>query len=561
MTNDLPIILQNFFENSFDAMLLADSNGNIIRANKSFFEMTGYDNAQILNNKITFSISERHNKDLFLLSWENLKSDECSEQEIWHRRKNGEDFLCSQKVSIIRDSNGELLYYTVIFSDIFRLKKSENQFWYLAHYDNLTGLVNRRFLEQRLAEEISASHRSDLTGGLLFFDLDNFKKINDSLGHKTGDDVLIAVAKLIQVHLRKEDVFCRLGGDEFVILLHGLSQDIETAIKMIGTIIKKIISTLREPLLINGHNLYVTASFGVTIFPLFADNAENALKQADIAMYSAKSKGKNTYSFYHPVMQKEADLRLTFETDLRNSISKNHLYLVYQPQYNHNKDVLGYEVLVRWNHPEKGFISPAEFIPMAEESGLIIELGKKIMHDACVQLMKWQTEGKEIPKISINVSPLQFHHENFIIMVTDIFTATGVNPNKITLEITENMIIHDIKGITEKMHQLKKLGVSFSIDDFGTGYSSLAYLKQMPIDELKIDQSFIKDMLSKNSDATIVNTIINMAQQLSLNLIAEGVEEKEQIYFLFKNGCDGFQGYCLNKPLEHHQVGTKCNIQ
>lgn len=549
-----PLIYQHFFEDSLDAMIIGNAQGKIVKANTAFFYSTGYQLEETLNNKITFSISTRHNADLFFIAWAELQNNQHWEGEIWNKRANGKDFLCLQKVSVVRDESNRLLYFMITINDIFKLKKSEKQFWYLAHYDTLTGLVNRRFLEQRLTEEISAAYRSKSFGALLFFDLDNFKKINDSLGHKMGDQVLVEISKMIQVHLRKEDVFCRLGGDEFVILFYRLSNQLEVAAKIVGSIIQKIINTIREPLLIDDYSFFITASFGVTFFPLFADSAENALKQADIAMYSAKNKGKNTYSFYHPIMQKEADKRLTFETELRNSIRLNHLYLVYQPQYNYTKEILGYEVLVRWNHPEKGFIPPSDFIPMAEESGLIVELGKKILLDACTQLVNWTREGKNIPKLSINVSPLQFHHDGFVEMMIDILTLTGADPKKITLEITENVIVHDVNSVTNKMYQLKKLGISFSIDDFGTGYSSLAYLRQMPIDELKIDRSFIKDMLNRSSDATIVSTIIGMAQQLNLNLIAEGVEETEQICFLFKNGCDGFQGFCLSFPLEHHEV-------
>jgi diguanylate cyclase (GGDEF)-like protein/PAS domain S-box-containing protein len=249
MTTDNAIIYQSFFENSFDAMLISDSEGKIIKANNAFFDSTNYCPQQIIDKNITFSISTRHNVELFLLSWQNLKNNECWEGEIWYQKQNDEEFLCSQKVTVIRNENDELQYYNIVFKKVSRSKKSEHQFWYLAHYDSLTGLVNRRFLEQRLDEEISAANRSNFTGGLLFFDLDNFKKINDSLGHKMGDQVLINIAKLIQIHLRKEDVFCRLGGDEFVILFNSLSQDIEIAIKMIGKIIQKILNTLREPLI------------------------------------------------------------------------------------------------------------------------------------------------------------------------------------------------------------------------------------------------------------------------------------------------------------------------
>lgn len=550
-------IYQHCFEYALDAMMLCNLEGYIVEINNAFSTLAGHQKKTLLGQHLKAFISVRHNVNLLLSSWSELGKEDFWEEKIAVKMNNSE-IVCNQ---IVKKIDFYETYYLITFREIPKPEKLEDQFWYLAHYDNLTGLANRRFLEQRLTEEISSSQRSSLFGALLFFDLDNFKKINDSLGHKIGDQVLIEMSHLIKKDLRTEDVFCRLGGDEFVILLYNLSDNLESAVRIIGSIIKKIIDVMRNPLHIEGYSFYVTASFGVTFFPVFAGTAENALKQADIAMYSAKHKGKNTYSFYHPVMQDQADRRLNFETDLRNSMRDNHLHLVYQPQYNHKKEILGYEALVRWNHPTKGIISPIDFIPMAEETGLIIELGKKIMLDACTQLVKWQKEGKHIPKISINVSPHQFHHDDFVEMVSNIFVVTGVNPKKITLEITENVIIRDMNSVAIKMYQLKKIGVSFAIDDFGTGYSSLAYLKKMPIDQLKIDRSFVKEMLTKNTDASIVNTIISIAQQLGLDLIAEGVEYNAQIEHLSEHGCNGFQGYCLSEPLKYNEVGSKCNIQ
>ena len=418
-------------------------------------------------------------------------------------------------------------------------------------------MLNRRALEQRLEAEISAARRSGRDGILIFLDVDDFKKINDALGHKAGDRLLVELAKRLSQYLRKEDVFARLSGDEFVILLTDISSALDKTAQAAAGVIRNMLQILSEPFLIDGQSLQVSASFGVTFFHPFAATSEEALKQADTAMYQSKKHGKNTYTFYHPAMREAADLRLYFETELRQAILDDQIRLVYQPQYDQHLHLLGYEALVRWEHPEKGVIMPEDFISMAEDTGIIIEMGEKILSIACSQMASWLREGAIVPMLSINVSPSQFNHHNFVNMVLAVFKETAIDPSRITLEVTENLIISNVDNVISKMNVLKAKGVRFAIDDFGTGYSSLAYLKKMPIDQLKIDRSFIKDIVSNNSDAVIVDTILSMAEHLSMEIIAEGVENQAQKDHLIKSGCKGFQGYWFCPPLHSHEVSQQ----
>lgn len=545
---------RQLFETAPDGMMVTNTQMEIERINAAFSRMMGYQLADLAGSHPKLLVSERHNHTFFSCLREQLEISGYWQGEIWNKRKNGEVFPALLSASSIKNSAGQVTHYFAVFNDISSLKTAEQSLWKLAHYDALTGLLNRRALEQRLEEALSATRRSHRSGAVLFFDLDDFKKINDGLGHKAGDRLLIELAERLNCHLRKEDVFARLSGDEFVVLLTDLSGQLDEAAKATGGLIKNLLNTLREPFRIEGHCIYISASFGVTFFHPFANTVDEALKQADTAMYASKKQGKNTYTFYHPLMQQAANFRLQFETELREAIRTNQINLAYQPQYDQHQQLLGYEALVRWEHPQKGLIMPADFIAMAEETGIMIEMGEKIMHTACQQMAHWHRNGKDVPRLSINVSPSQFNHHQFVDMTLSAFKLTEVDPSKITLEITENLIVSNIDNIIEKMHRLKQWGVRFAIDDFGTGYSSLAYLKKMPIDELKIDRSFVRDILEDTNDAVIVNTILAMAEHLQLDIIAEGVENQAQMTHLVNSGCKGFQGYWFSKPLHYLDI-------
>jgi diguanylate cyclase (GGDEF)-like protein/PAS domain S-box-containing protein len=547
-------LYQHFFEFSSDGMVITDAENRIIHINQAFTQITGYSIDELYLQNPRLLASGRHDAVFFSCLWEQLLRQGNWLGAIWNKHKNGTIYPIWQSINILKDQDGEITYFISVFSNISALKTTENELWKLAHYDVLTGLLNRRALELRLAEEISAAKRSGRAGVLLFFDLDDFKKINDSHGHKVGDRLLVALAERLNTHIRHEDVFARLSGDEFVVLLTDLPAELATAAKAAAGLIKNMLQTFSEAFLLDGHAIHVSASFGVTFFHPFAETPDEALKQADTAMYLSKKQGKNTYTFYHPAMQEAANHRLYFEVELRNAIRNKQIYLAYQPQFDQDQQLLGYEALARWRHPDKGVILPSAFIALAEEIGIIVEIGEEIMSIACRQLAQWQLAGVDIPMLSINVSPSQFNHHNFVDMTLAILSSTLVDPAKITLEVTEGLIINNVDRVINKMQLLKQWGVRFAIDDFGTGYSSLAYLSKMPIDQLKIDRSFVQDIVSSNSDAVIVNTILSMASHLELEIIAEGVENQAQIDHLLKSGCKGFQGYWFSKPLTPEEI-------
>ncbi len=547
-------LYQQLFEFSSDGMMITDADNQIIHINQAFTQITGYSMNEVLLQNPRILASGRHDAVFFSCLWKQLLQHGSWLGVIWNKHKNSAIYPIWQSLNCVKNANDEITHFISVFSNISALKATENELWKLAHYDALTGLLNRRALELRLAEEISAAKRSGRSGVLLFFDLDDFKKINDTFGHKAGDRLLVAIAQRLNSHIRHEDVFARLSGDEFVVLLTDLPAELDEAAKAAAGLIKNLLQTFSETFLLDDHLILVSASFGLTFFHPFAETPDEALKQADTAMYVSKKQGKNTYTFYHPAMQEAVNHRLYFEVELRNAIRDKQIYLAYQPQYDENQQLLGYEALARWRHPAKGVIFPSAFIALAEELGIIVEIGEEIMLIACRQLAQWQLAGVDIPMLSINVSPSQFNHHNFVDMTLAILSSTLVDPAKITLEVTEGLIINNVEKVIDKMHHLKQWGVRFAIDDFGTGYSSLAYLRKMPIDQLKIDRSFVQDIASSTSDAVIVDTILSMASHLQLEIIAEGVENQAQIDHLLKSGCKGFQGYLFGQPLPPEEI-------
>ena len=422
--------------------------------------------------------------------------------------------------------------------------KSEEQIKQLAFYDPLTGLANRRLLREAIQHELYVAKRHKNFGTLLYLDLDNFKTLNDSLGHAIGDELLIQLAKRLSTAIRKDDIVSRLGGDEFVVLLSSDYPSRHQAMEQALSVAQKIQSTINETYKLHGYEHVVTASMGITIYPENNDSAEDVLKQADAAMYRAKASGRNSICFYNPDMQIEADNRLLLEKELRSAISNNEFEMYYQPLVDFDGEVMGAEALIRWMHPTRGVISPAEFIPIVEETGLILELGNWILYTACKFCI-----ANNLRRIAVNISPMQFRQVDFIENTTQILKKTGVNPEYLMFELTEGIVIEHIEDTINKMNSLKKMGIRISIDDFGTGYSSLAYLKQLPIDQLKINNDFVRDINTDPNDAIIVDTIISMARHLGLDVVAEGVETENQLEFLVAKGCHIFQGYYYSVPL------------
>ena len=430
-----------------------------------------------------------------------------------------------------------------VLNDAERLK-SEERIRRMAFYDSLMELANRRLLQETIQHELEVARRHKMYGSLLYLDLDNFKTLNDSLGHHIGDELLVQLSRRLRATLRKEDVAARLGGDEFVVLIIGENTSKHGAVEQAVTVAKKIRATIGEPYRLHGYEHIISSSIGITLYPENDDTAADVLKQADTAMYRAKEDGRNTVCFYNPEMQEEADSRLLMEKELRTAIAGGQFALYFQPQVDCHGELVGAEALIRWMHPAKGLVLPKEFIPIAEETGLILELGAWILKEACEC-----SKDCSIGHVAVNISPLQFRQPDFVDIVTAILAETQADPENLMIELTEGIVIENIDSTVSKMNALKAMGIRISIDDFGTGYSSLAYLKQLPLDQLKINDEFVRDISTDSSDAVIVDTIISMARHLGLDVVAEGVETREQLDFLNEKGCHILQGHYFSLPL------------
>ncbi len=544
---------RTLFESTFEALIVFDIDQfKIIDANTNTLKLFGIDGKNLGElDPMTFSPVLQQDGRPSLLAAQEYMAAVIEKGQIsfeWiHLNAEGKAILCEVNMALL-PSLGERLAIIGI-RDITEQKKSEQEIYQLAFYDPLTGLANRRLLLNQLKTEITIARRNDSTGAIIFMDLDRFKILNDSLGHHVGDELLKQVAKRVQSVLREEDLAARLGGDEFVVLIRPHAISFEQMQKAVKKISEKIRNALTQPYLIHDYEYHCSSSLGISLFPGEGVGANEILQQADKAMYKAKELGRNTVCFYHASMQRQADEKLFLEKELRRAIRHQHFDLYYQPQLDQYGDVHSAETLIRWLHPEKGLISPADFIPLAEETSLIIEIGQWVLNEACKQLKQWHEQGVVLDHVAINVSARQFGQVDFVSTVRQAIEESQIEPSNLFIELTENVLLRDIKETVDKMHALKEIGVKISIDDFGTGYSSLAYLKKLPLDQLKIDQSFVRDILVDPSDAVIVEMIINMAQNLELEIVAEGVENQAQKDFLLARGCLVFQGYYFSKPL------------
>ncbi len=441
--------------------------------------------------------------------------------------------------------------YTLMCTDVTEQRKVAEIIQRQATFDSLTDLPNRRLFKDRLEKALATGKRHKHLGALMFMDLDNFKNINDSLGHSVGDALLQEVAKRLQSSLRAEDTVARLGGDEFVALLPEISGDPDELIDSVQKIADKMRQALSMPYEIASHTLHVTSSMGISVFPIAEEGPDDIMRQADTAMYRAKEAGRNTLKFFLPSMQKAAEEKLKVLGDLRKGIEQSEFQAYFQPQFDGGRALVGAEMLVRWQHPERGLMFPDEFIPVAEESGLILKLGDYVLAAALESMRSWLSAGMVAPsfRISVNISPLQFKQGNFVRSIETRVANAGLEPGSLTLEVTEGMLLDDMGSAVEKILALKTAGVRFSIDDFGTGYSSLAYLKNLPVDEIKIDRSFVSGALRNDRDAALLETIVILASRLNLDTIVEGVETKEMYEYLKGLGCNAYQGYLFSKPL------------
>jgi diguanylate cyclase (GGDEF)-like protein len=487
--------------------------------------------------------------------WETIVQTGAWQGEIWDRRKNGEVYPKWLTISAVKNGEGEVTHYVGSHFDITERKRAEEQIQHLAFYDHLTRLPNRRLLLDRLQQALVFSGRSNRKGALLFIDLDNFKILNDTLGHDTGDLLLQEVAQRLASCVREGDTVSRLGGDEFVILLENLSNDAMEAASQAEIIGEKILNTLNQKYYLGTHEHHNTPSIGITLFDEQQQSSDTLFKQADLAMYQSKKAGRNTLRFFDQKMQESINDRSSLESELRKAIDKHQLQLYYQIQVDSSKHPIGSEALIRWNHPTRGIVSPLQFIPLAEESGLILPIGEWVLETACQQLVKWSNHKEtEHLVVAVNVSAHQVQQSDFSDRVLKIINRTGANPQRLKLELTESLLLNDIESIIAKMTALKHHGVGFSLDDFGTGYSSLSYLSRLPLDQLKIDRSFVMNLDSNDDSVAICAAIISMAHNLKLKVVAEGVESETQSYILGSgHRCDYFQGYLFGKPLPIEQ--------
>ncbi|MBU2570822.1 MAG: EAL domain-containing protein [Gammaproteobacteria bacterium] len=541
---------------SLQGIMITDPDATILRVNQAFTTVTGYPAEEVIGKNPNILHSDRHDQSFYEGLWRQLQIDGRFEGEIWDRRKDGSIFPIWQCITAVKNNRGETTHYVAVFTDLSEKKKFEEYISQLAFYDPLTDLPNRRLLLERIEQVLIQAKRKNTYAAILYMDLDRFKVLNDSMGHQTGDELLVQVAKRLKQSIRQEDTPTRLGGDEFVILVHTDTNRLDEATQKILNLAEKIMRKLNEPYLIKGNEHYFSSSMGVTLFSGQCQlAATHLLQQADTAMYRSKEKGRNTISFFDQSMQEAADKRLQIENALRMAIEQQQFTLYFQPQVDRTGRIISAEALIRWNHPNKGLIAPNEFIPIAEETGMIQQIGAWVIEAACRQIKQWQQAGRGYAYVSINVSSQQFRQKDFVTNVRRAIVQADIESSQLMIEITESVLMQDINDTIEKMQALMELGIAISIDDFGTGYSSLAYLTQFPLSQLKIDQRFVKNIDVDKNSAVIVETIIAMAGNLGLKVIAEGVETERQLMFLVDKGCVGFQGYFFGKPVPVDQFG------
>ena len=541
---------------SHDAVVITDVNGTIERVNQAYTDITGYSSEDVLGMNSRVLSSGRHDKDFFVAMFASLAEKGKWEGEIWNRRKSGESYPERMIITAVYDGS-KITHYVGIFSDISDKKANEEEIQKLAFYDPLTGLPNRRLLLDRLEQAVMSAKRHNNFGALIYMDLDRFKSLNDTLGHHVGDELLIQVAQRIEGIIRTEDTACRLGGDEFVVLISRAETVLNDVIEQAAFIAEKIRDKINQPFELSGGKQNFTTSIGVSVFPDLVALPEEILEQADTAMYRSKKMGRNRVSFFSVQMQDEHNRKSSLERMLHVALDKQQFVVYYQGQTNLDGNVLSAEALLRWIHPEQGMVSPAEFIPVAEDSHLIVDIGSWVLNEVCRQIKAWQQAGIYLEHVAVNISPRQFRQDDFVQQVESAIASSGIEAKYLMIEITEGIVIEDIQATIDTMLQIQAMGIAISIDDFGTGYSSLAYLKKLPLRQLKIDQSFVQDINVDTSDEVIVEAIIALAHKLDLEVIAEGVETKDQLKFLHEKGCEKYQGYYFCRPAPAEELAIK----
>ncbi len=537
-------LLASVFESTVEGIVITDLEGIIEEVNPGFTAITGYSAPEAIGKNPSILKSNHHDAEFYREMWKAITQTGHWSGEIWNRRKNGESYPERLSINAVTDYKGDISHYISVFYDISDVKRGEEQLQHQAYHDALTGLPNRLLYTDRLATSISRARRHDIQVAVLVLDLDNFKNINDSLGHNIGDQFLQEVAKLLSNTLREEDTVARIGGDEFAILL--LSQECQWDACEVS---KRIMNIFANPVHVDKHELFASFSIGISISPTDGTDAETLMKNSELAMYRAKAQGKNTYHLYTESMNQHVNRRLELENNLRRALEREEFEVYYQPKVDiAHGAIVGCEALIRWNR-DGDLISPAEFIPLAEETGLIVEIGQWVLRSACQDAQVWRNQGYPL-RVAVNLSPRQFHQKQLIPMILSVLEETGFPPAFLELEITEGIVMDDVQEAIQTLNTLREKGIHFAIDDFGTGYSSLQYLSQLPLDTLKIDRAFIKDLPGNKEDSAITLATLSMAHSLGLSVVAEGVETQQQLDLLRQASCEQYQGYFFSRPLE-----------
>ena len=531
------------------AFLRIDPKGMILDVNDPFTSISGYQREELLGRSIFSLSSEENPENLNRKIIRALFKEGHWEGEVFGKRKNEDAFPAWLSVKAGKKRGNTVLSYSAVVIDFTSIKENQKHLEKMAHYDVLTNLPNRSLMYDRLNHTVSLAKRHNYHVAVLLLDLDRFKEVNDSLGHHVGDLLLVEVAERLLETVRESDTVARMGGDEFLVLLPEVGSSNNAA-----AIAQKFIDYLVKPFFLEEHEIYISASIGITIFPIDGDDPDVLIKHADTAMYHAKAQGKNNYKFFTEDINKSTVERFTLETRFRRALDKLEFHLNYQPKVDiETRKMIGMEALLRWYHPDQGSVMPSLFIPLAEETGLVFQLGEWALRESCRQNKDWQDQGLRPVRVSVNISPRQFKKSDFMDIIQEVLEDTGLDPQYLMLEITESTVIDNVEDTILMLRELRKMGVGVSIDDFGTGYSSLNYLNRFAIDELKIDRSFITD-ISKDEDQKVVNAIISLAKNLNFKIVAEGVETKEQLEFLENTECNEIQGYYFSKPMSSEEM-------
>jgi len=542
--------LKAIFDQVGTAIMLADAAQCILQVNAAFCRLTGYRAEEVIGKSPKLLASGRQGPSFYAKMWQTLRESDTWEGEIWNRRKCGEIYPEWLIINVLRDAFGQLTGYVATFSDISKLKHAESEIQHLAFYDPLTALPNRRLLLDRLQQARVSGKRKAEHGALLIIDLDNFKILNDTLGHDIGDYLLIEVACRLKQCIRECDTAARQGGDEFAVMLGALDPHPQMAAISAEAVAEKVREELSRPVMLaHGQDYYCTASIGVSLFRGQDKTVDTLLKQADIALYKAKEAGRNTTRFFDQAMQTTLDRRARLESGLRHALVREEFVLHAQPLVDRANGLVGAELLLRWLPAGQALVPPDDFIPLAEESGLIVPIGLWVLDQACAILRRWDGDPRKRELyLAVNVSARQFRQPDFVEQVSAALARHGADPRRLRLELTESLLLDKVDEVVFKMRALCLLGVRFSLDDFGTGYASLSYLKKFPFEQLKVDRSFVRDIMTDPDDAAIIRAIIAMGRSLRLSVVAEGVESQGQYSYLVEHGCTLFQGYMFGRP-------------